>query len=167
MTVVWRGGTPVRSPKLLDILGVSYGLEPLGTDRDPQHYLGALFAEENQAAAGPDGATIRAGIEAAIAAGEAERARVVAEIEAKMAETRDLMKGVMDEARAARAAGRAGLPAEFSTAEIDEARATAAIFDMMVPGAPAPASIPLSELGTELAAIADSYRTGRSAAFRG
>ena len=167
ITVVWRGGTPVRSPKLLDILGVSYGLEPLGADRDREHYLGALFAEENQAAPGPDGAAIRAEIEAAIAAGEAERARVVAEIEAKMVETRDLMKGFMDEAKAARAAGRSGLPAEFSTAEIDEARATAASFDMMVPGAPAPAPIPLSEIGTELAAIADSYRTGRSAAFRG
>ena len=88
MTLVWRGSTPVRSPKLLDILGVSFGLEPLEEHRDPQHYLAILFAGETEAAEEPvpDGAAIKAEIEAAIAAGEAERARVVAEIEAKAAQ---------------------------------------------------------------------------------
>jgi len=169
MTLVWRGGTPVRSPKLLDILGVSFGLEPLGADRNPADYLGPLVAPEEQAAAlGPDGAAIRAEIEAAIAVGEAERARVAAEIEAQMAQARDLMKGGMDEARAARADARSGLPVELSTAEIDEARATAASFEKTVlDDAPAPASIPLSKLGDELAAISKSYRTGPSTDRRG
>ncbi|MFM8537059.1 MAG: DUF2169 domain-containing protein, partial [Planctomycetaceae bacterium] len=90
MTLVWRGSTPVRSPKLLDILGVSFGLEPLEEYRDPQHYLAMLFADETEAAEpAPDGAAIKAEIEAAIAAGEAERDRIVAEIEAEVAKAQE------------------------------------------------------------------------------
>jgi uncharacterized protein YjbI with pentapeptide repeats len=104
MTLVWRGSTPVRSPKLLDILGVSFGLEPLEEHRDPQHYLAMLFAEETEAAEpAPDGAAIKAEIEAAIAAGEAERDRIVAEIKAKAAEAEQWaqaeLRGLEDSAR--------------------------------------------------------------------
>jgi uncharacterized protein YjbI with pentapeptide repeats len=168
MTLVWRGSTPVRSPKLLDILGVSFGLESLGADRDPEHYLRALLADENEAAEPvPDGTAIKAEIEAAIAAGEAERTRIVAKIEAKMAEARDLMKGVMDDAKAAQAGARSGLPAEFSTAEIDEARAAAATIEaMLYDDAPAPASIPLSRIGDEVAAMTRSLQTVPLAAVR-
>ena len=91
MTLAWRGSTPVRSPKLLDILGVSFGLEPLAEPRDPQHYLAMLFAEETEAAEpAPDGAAIKAEIEAAIAAGAAEQARIVAEVESEVAKAAEL-----------------------------------------------------------------------------
>jgi len=168
MTLVWRGSTPVRSPKLLDILGVSFGLEPFRADRDPEHYLAMLLADENEAAEPvPDGAAIKAEIEAAIAAGEAERARIVAEIEAKMTEARGLVKGVMDDAAAARTAARSALPAEFPTTEIDEARAAAATIEAMLhDDATAPASIPLSRIGDEVTAMTRSLRTVPLAAVR-
>ena len=116
MTLVWRGCTPVRSPKLLDILGVSFGLEPLGEHRDPQHYFSLLFAEENEAAAepAPTGPAIRAEIEAAIAAGEAERARIVAEIEAVVAKAEETARAAIRDAEAAAAAERAKATAELA-----------------------------------------------------
>ena len=120
MTLVWRGSTPVRSPKLLDILGVSFGLEPLGEHRDPQHYYSLLFAEENEAAAepAPDGPTVRAEIEAAIAAGEAERARIMAHIEAEVAKAEETARAAIRDAEATVAAERAKATAELAVGGI-------------------------------------------------
>ncbi|RLS79511.1 MAG: DUF2169 domain-containing protein [Planctomycetota bacterium] len=115
MTLVWRGSTPVRSPKLLDILGVSFGLEPLDENRDPRHYLALLLAEENEAAeaAVPDGAAIKAEIEAAIAAGEAERARIVAEMEAEVAKAAEWAQTTLRDAE-----GRAGTDLASMSADL-------------------------------------------------
>jgi uncharacterized protein YjbI with pentapeptide repeats len=120
MTLVWRGSTPVRSPKLLDILGVSFGLEPLGGHRDPQHYFSLLFAEENEAAAEPaaTGPAVRAEIEAAIAAGEAKRARIVAEIEAEVAKAEETARAAIRDAEATAAAERAKATAELAAGGI-------------------------------------------------
>jgi len=119
MTLVWRGSTPVRSPKLLDILGVSFGLEPLEEHRDPQHYLAMLFADENEAAEPvPDGAAIRAEIEAAIAAGEAERDRLVAEIEAEVAKAQETALAAVRDVEAAADAARAEAIAELAAGGI-------------------------------------------------
>ena len=119
MTLVWRGSTPVRSPKLLDILGVSFGLEPLGADRDPEHYLAMLLADENEAAEPvPDGAAIKAEIEAAIAAGEAERDRIMAHIEAEVAKAQETVLATVRDVEATADAARAEAIAELAAGGI-------------------------------------------------
>ena len=171
MTLVWRGSTPVRSPKLLDVLGVSFGLEPLAEPRDPQHYLAMLFADETEAAEpAPDGAVIQAEIEAAIAAGEAERDRIVAEIEAKAAEAEQWaqaeLRGVEDRARTELATMQTDIGADqlpMPEKLPDFSRADALRIDT-------PASVPAGSPGgstvdmSEIRAAASDLRSGAAAA---
>lgn len=119
LTLAWRGSTPVRSPKLLDILGVSFGLEPLEEHRDPQHYLAMLFAEENEATApAADAAAVRAEIEAAIAAGAAEQARIVAEVESEVAKAAELAQATLRDVEGQAGTGLAAIQAELTASGI-------------------------------------------------
>ncbi|NDC54338.1 MAG: DUF2169 domain-containing protein [Planctomycetia bacterium] len=118
MTLVWRGSTPVRSAKLLDILGVSFGLEPLGEDRDAQAYLNPLLAAESTPAlVAPDRAAILADIEAAIAERKAAQAAVEADMAAQLAAVKADVATKLAEARAGHDAAVGRLAAAFSPAE--------------------------------------------------
>lgn len=124
LTLVWRGSTAVRSPKLLDVPGVVFGLEPLGEDRDPGVYLDQLLAEGNLVGAPvPDRASILAAIERTIAEREAAQAAVAAQMEAQLAKVRADVGAELATARVGHEQAVEGLATAFGPDREAEIRA--------------------------------------------
>lgn len=159
MTLVWRGSTPVRSPKLLDILGVSFGLEPLEEHRDPEWYCAALFAEEQHATTEPppDAAAIRAEIEAAIAERQSAQAAVEAEMESQFAKAKADVAAELAKVRVGHDEAVGQMVAAFEPHREAEIRAASSVlphdlFDDVHP----PASPSMLEVAADLRRQADS-----------
>jgi len=168
MTLVWRGRTPTRSPKLLDILGVSFGLEPLGEDRADTHYLAALFAEENEMAVKPaaDGNAIKAQIEAAIAERVAAQARIEAEMETQLSDVKAKVAAELAMARAGHGEAVEELVAAFRPDNEEQIRATSRLLssDPFADQAP-PLGPSMTDVAADLRRQADSMlslQQGRS-----